>query len=304
MDYLERNLVNLSTLSLVWKYVTPEFLSRIGGKSKKEVEAIVAEFHPALPIPDRTKPVVVEKVVKQTDDTGQQGSHKCQEIYRRSGGKLFVSVDKSAPDRDEEVVRKKVKMHDVRCLIDDTVMRDLERCKALLSGKFPKGMSYSEFLGELAGDWLKHHDPLKRAERRSKKKRRAGVEARVKSTKEDSRYIPLAVRDDVYKRDGGTCSFVGSNGKRCNSDYSLQYDHYPVPYARGGPSTVNNLRLLCAKHNRYAAEKTYGEGFIQKFVLRESGSKITYDACQYNAEHSPAYRYQARVWDRPPPVLH
>ncbi|MGD8414595.1 MAG: HNH endonuclease signature motif containing protein, partial [Candidatus Latescibacterota bacterium] len=59
------------------------------------------------------------------------------------------------------------------------------------------------------------------------------------------------------------------DGKRCNSQHNLEYDHYPVPYARGGPSTVNNLRLLCAKHNRHAAIKTYGERAIEKHYIKE-----------------------------------
>jgi hypothetical protein len=31
-----------------------------------------------------------------------------------------------------------------------------------------------------------------------------------------------------------------------------------TPFARGGPSTPSNLRLLCAQHNRLEAERIYG----------------------------------------------
>ncbi|MGD8413497.1 MAG: HNH endonuclease signature motif containing protein, partial [Candidatus Latescibacterota bacterium] len=53
-------------------------------------------------------------------------------------------------------------------------------------------------------------------------------------------------------------------------EHNLEYDHYPVPYARGGPSTANNLRLLCAKHNKHAAIKTYGERAIKKHFVKET----------------------------------
>jgi hypothetical protein len=62
---------------------------------------------------------------------------------------------------------------------------------------------------------------------------------------------------------------VGSNGSRCECEYNLQYDHYPVPFARGGKSTVNNLRLLCAKHNKYTAKKIYGEAAITRHYIKE-----------------------------------
>jgi hypothetical protein len=59
MDYLREDRVNLSTLSLAWKYLTPELLDRISDKSRKEVEAIVAEFNPELYKKDKIRPVVV-----------------------------------------------------------------------------------------------------------------------------------------------------------------------------------------------------------------------------------------------------
>jgi len=282
MEYLVKGLVNLSALSLTWKYVTPELLGRISSKSKREVEAIVAEFNVGLHVKDRTKPVVVERIVKQSTGTQpQKAAGECKEIYRRSGGKLFASADNSTPQMKEEVVRQNVTMHDVRCFIDDDVMQQLERCKKLLSGKFPQGLDYNKLMRELAAEWLNRHDPVKRVERRDAAKRRSGGVAKSMRNSEYTRHSPVAVRDAVFKRDGGKCTFVGSNGKRCNSDYNLQYDHFPIPYALGGPSTVKNLRLLCAKHNRYSAEKVYGATHVRKFYLKEPGNEFAVKAGKY-----------------------
>jgi hypothetical protein len=42
-----------------------------------------------------------------------------------------------------------------------------------------------------------------------------------------SRHIPAAIKREVWKRDGGRCSFTDANtGKRCGSKFQLQYDHY------------------------------------------------------------------------------
>jgi hypothetical protein len=66
-----------------------------------------------------------------------------------------------------------------------------------------------------------------------------------------SRHVPAAVRREVWKRDGARCAFVGSNG-RCTERGFLEL-HHLVPYADGGPATVENLQLRCAAHNAYEA---------------------------------------------------
>jgi hypothetical protein len=43
-----------------------------------------------------------------------------------------------------------------------------------------------------------------------------------------------------------------------------------VPFARGGPATASNLRLLCAKHNRLAAEEVFGEAIAKRFPAGNS----------------------------------
>ena len=66
-----------------------------------------------------------------------------------------------------------------------------------------------------------------------------------------SRYIPASVRREVWRRDGGCCSYVDPHsGRRCGSRFLLQLDHI-VPFALGGSAEPGNLRLHCAAHNRF-----------------------------------------------------
>ena len=85
---------------------------------------------------------------------------------------------------------------------------------------------------------------------------------RTTTTQKRTRHIPAKTRDAVFKRDGGKCAFVGTNGKRCNSMWGLQIDHIE-PFAKGGTNRAENLRLLCGRHNRFAAEQVYGKGFME-----------------------------------------
>ena len=72
------------------------------------------------------------------------------------------------------------------------------------------------------------------------------------------RTIPAATRRCVWRRDAGACTFVDpETGQRCGSRHLLQIDHIQ-PFAMGGANSAENLRLLCAAHNRYRARKAVG----------------------------------------------
>ncbi len=66
-----------------------------------------------------------------------------------------------------------------------------------------------------------------------------------------SRYIPVPVRREVWRRDGGCCSYVDPHsGRRCGSRFLLELDHI-VPFALGGGAEPGNLRLRCRAHHRF-----------------------------------------------------
>ena len=74
------------------------------------------------------------------------------------------------------------------------------------------------------------------------------------------RYIPPSVKRAVRKRDGGQCTYLSAKGHRCESR-RVEFDHIQE-VARGGQSTVANIRLRCRAHNQYEAERTYGAEFM------------------------------------------
>jgi len=56
------------------------------------------------------------------------------------------------------------------------------------------------------------------------------------------RVIPSTIKREVYIRDKGKCVMCGATDE-------LHYDH-DLPFSRGGTSlTVENVQLLCARHN-------------------------------------------------------
>ncbi len=84
--------------------------------------------------------------------------------------------------------------------------------------------------------------------------------------------VPAAVRREVYARDGGRCAYVGDDGRRCNSRESVEYDHI-VPAAEGGPATVENGRLLCEPHNKFAARQHLGAARVEAAKARDHAAR-------------------------------
>ena len=69
--------------------------------------------------------------------------------------------------------------------------------------------------------------------------------------KKITRTIPSCLRKYVWEKDKGQCTYVHHETKRrCASRHLLQIDHIQ-PFALGGKTEKENLRLLCAGHNRY-----------------------------------------------------
>lgn len=109
-----------------------------------------------------------------------------------------------------------------------------------------------DFLQEAVRDYLTRHDP-------ELKLKAAAVVAKPLPVT-DTRRVPNRVRDIVWARDGGRCSFIPSDGRRCSCRRGLELDHIR-PYSQGGRSDdPANIRLLCREHNQLARRLVLVEG--------------------------------------------
>ena len=175
---------------------------------------------------------------------------------------------------------------EIKVIIDEQCHKELEKLKNLLSHRNPK-LSYGELISILSKEAVKKHDPKEKNIRKKKQEKiqeksslpkleltnkSAGLTGssrksgqtnqytKEKATfapksehqiKKISRFVPSHLRKYVWERDGGQCSYVHHETKRrCASRHLLQIDHIQ-PFALGGRTEKENLRLLCAGHNQY-----------------------------------------------------
>ena len=114
-------------------------------------------------------------------------------------------------------------------------------------------------------------DRMKRRFAQTTKPRDARASA---APKPGSRHIPNDVRRQVLERDDARCTFVSADGRRCEERGWLEL-HHDHPYARGGTSTLGNIRVLCASHNRWLAERDYGQAFVQRRIESARAGQLT-----------------------------
>lgn len=91
-------------------------------------------------------------------------------------------------------------------------------------------------------------------------------------TAPSSRHIPAPVRRAVHKRDEGRCTYQDARGKRCSATRRLEFHHHDRPFGRGGPHSVENVRLMCREHNQLLAELDYGREKMSRFRRRAVGA--------------------------------
>ena len=77
-----------------------------------------------------------------------------------------------------------------------------------------------------------------------------------------SRSISRSVMLQVIRRDQGVCRSCGKNV----ADDEVEFDHI-IPHSKGGPSTVDNIRLLCRPCNRKKGDNL--DGMLRSSALEK-----------------------------------
>jgi hypothetical protein len=150
----------------------------------------------------------------------------------------------------------------------------LEQLKDLLRHQVPNGDL--AVIVELAVDLLVDKTVKQRCASTRAPKAARSIKRPERQPKVKSRYIPRAVVREVHARDGGQCTFVSVEGKRCSERGFLELHHHDTPYAKGGQATAQNLRLVCRVHNALFAERDYGAPLMRfkQLQAREYANRI------------------------------
>ena len=246
--------LNLSLVSLLAPYLTlenaAELIQEAGGRTRAEVEELLARRFPrseSLPMVVAISGVPARPGEDQRSPGTVQVSTPLSGCHR--GGRS------GAASEGPKVVPIAEERYELRLSLGKETIEDLRRAQALMSHSVPAGA-----VDQVIALALK--SLVRDLERRKFAATSRPRQARRRAS-DDPRHIPAALKRAVWERDHGRCTFVSERGTRCPAHSRLEFDHAD-PVARGGRSTVENLRLRCRAHNQFAAERMFGAGFMKE----------------------------------------
>jgi len=248
--------VHLSGLRLLAPHLTAEnnreLLAEAAGKTKREIEELVARLAPQPAIaptirklPERAAPASAEPLALALDSAPARPPPREEHrpaIAPLSEETFRVQFTASRALRDklrqaQDLLRHRVPDGDLACIFERALDLLIEQVK---KERFAVGRKPRQPPTDAA------HEP-------------------------SSRHIPDAVKRVVYERDGGRCTFIDERGRGCTARGNLEFDHVDG-FARTHLHDAERIRLLCRAHNQHAAEKIYGRAFMEQ--ARLSGSRL------------------------------
>ena len=263
LESLASGAMSLTSVRLVHRHLTPEnlrdVLARAGGRSRREIEALVAELAPRPDVPTSVRKVPTPVRTLALDPSPVTATPRAPETpvaaaTNASDPQPVASPTPHAPTRRPIIENTSPERYRVQFTIGKESHDRLRRLQSLLRREIPDGDAGA--IVERALTLLLEN--VERAKVGATKKPRAPRVIRPGTDgPTSSRDVARDVKRSAWRRDGGQCAFVSADGHRCTERAFLEF-HHVQPHALGGPATADNISLRCRRHNQYEAELVFG----------------------------------------------
>lgn len=244
LEMLRSGAIHLSGLRVLVPHLSEDradaLLEQAQGKSKRAIEEIAAGHAP--------KPAVAD-CIRKVPERRAPAPLPAAAAPAQQTGPLFA-VLQPRPPRPAVVAPLAPDRYHVQLTASRELRDKIEEAKALLRHQIP------------SGDLATILDRALTVLIAKVKKERFGVGRKPRKNEvpegpATSRHIPDAIKRRVFERDGGQCTFVGPDGRRCEERAFLELDHLDG-FARHKEHRASRVSLRCFAHNQYAAEVMYG----------------------------------------------
>ncbi len=260
LDELTSGSIHLTGLFLLSGHLTEDnagpLLAEARGKTRREIELVVARWFPRSDVLPSITPLGADFTGPGTSASGSQKGAPPVTSQRVDG---IPSADSATSGRTDGVRSRVQPLSAQSYRVEFTASAELhaklEHAQNLLSHAVAPGDLGEIF--ERALDELIAKETKRRQGAMSEKPRKR------RPLKEGSRHVPVSAVREVWNRDDHQCTFVDERGRRCSERRYVTLEHVD-PHARGGPSTAENLCLLCKPHNQDAARREFGEEHIRR----------------------------------------
>ena len=299
LSMLRDGRLHLSGIAKLARHLTLDnreaVLERAAGMSHRQIKELVAELEPKpdapsrirrLPAPSarRSAPTRLPLGTQPADSSpgDQQGDGMEHDPARASGAREQLGTHRVAgppapstrPAPAPAAVLEPLSpaRHRVQFTASTRLRDKLERLQALMRSSVPDG-DLAQIIEVAVSEKLERLEAKRFG--RTKAQRKSLRETRTTPT---SRHIPAPVRRAVYQRDGGRCTYVNHQKRRCSARSGLEF-HHDAPYGTGGDHSPTNVRLLCSVHNLLMAELDYGKEKMARY--RRSNDRVSEQTAVY-----------------------
>ena len=241
--------LHLSAIVMLAPYLAEanaaELLTAAAGKTRPELEQLLAERFPRPELMAWVQPVAAQQADRELS----------------APGRIESAAGSSAPARIAPLAERTrvapigAERFALQLTIGKSMHDKLRYAQELLGHAVASG-EVGEVL-DRALDALIHQLERRRFAATDK------LRPRRRRSSANPRHIPADVKRAVWQRDGGQCTFVSDAGHRCPARTRLEFDHVQE-VARGGQASVAGIRLRCRAHNQYGAECAFGAGFMER----------------------------------------
>ena len=263
----------LTAIAEVARVITPEnraeVLPRFFQCSSREAKQVAAAIAPVEAPPRREVVTAIRAEPPSPQRTVQALELAPSELGSDEAASAAAPHPAPAPPRKRDTVEPlTAELNRFHLTVSRRFLEKLDKAKDALSHSHP-GAS-AEAILEAGLDLLLARDAKRKglvAKPRSAAPSHPGLLPRTSGGGSGSDRIPASVKRAVWIRDQGRCQWPLDSGGICGSTYRLQFDHIE-PRARGGPSTVENIRIACDRHDQYAARLLFGDEWMEKCKRR------------------------------------
>ncbi len=269
-DAIAEGRVNLTGACLIAAHLTPEnaerLLAQITHKTKEQIQVVIAALKP--------KPDLAEKVtsIAATPSDVAPVTQSAQVVANVEApsalAQMEVAEDPSVtpgiapavapPAPRARVIPLAPERYGIQFTGDQETRELLEEAKELQSD--PEARKLENIFKSALKLYVRD---LHRRKHAKTDKPRAAKRPKSPHT------ITNHVRQQVWERDQGQCTFVNEDGRRCPSRGGLEFDHARAKGRAESESVTtaiaaSDVRLLCRAHNQLMAERLYGVTFMQR----------------------------------------
>lgn len=200
--------------------------------------SVASQLQSFLRKEEKTAPMTPEEKLELIEEMEGTSARVCEKKLIQKAPEKALPKEKTRPISEEKTL--------IQFVADKILMSKIEKLKSLLSHQNVEGR-YDRLFEKVIDMALEELEP-----RESK----ALPTSEVKSK---GRYIPKAIRREVWVKAEGKCQYQDKQtGRVCGSTHKLEIEHLK-PYAWGGGHQPDNLQLLCRNHNQHKAKKIFGE---------------------------------------------